>query len=213
MVEAFLAVLRGLPMTILVTVVAFVIGLFGGIPLMLALRSRSAVLRLASRLLVDVIRGVPPLVWLFLLYFGFQVGTMRLTSLAAAIAGLGIVAAAYLAEIYRGGFVALPVGQVEAAGALGLDRFTVFTRILVPQAFRIVLPSMAAFLLSLLKDSAIASTIGVTDMVFEANVYTRQHPDVAGLLPFFIAAVLYFAMSLPLAILTRRLDARLRRAH
>lgn len=208
--NVFLAVLAGLPMTLLVTVVAFAIGLVGGIPLMLGLRSPITVVRLAVRFVVDLVRGVPPIVWLFLIYFGVQLGTVRLTSFTAAVIGLGIISSAYLAEIYRGGFAVLPAGQAEAAEALGLGRSTTFFRVLSPQAFTTAMPSMTTYLLSLVKDSSIASTIGVMDMVFMSNQFARQNPQVAGYVPFLVAAAVYLVASVPIAIAARRLDTRLR---
>ncbi len=212
MQDALVAVLMGLPMTLLVTALAFVIGAIGGIPIMLGLRSKWAPLRATIRFVVDLIRGIPPIVWLFLIYFGVQIGTIRLDSLTAAVIGLGIISSAYLAEIYRGGFTTLPRGQSEAAAALGLGTRTTFGRILAPQALRTALPSITTFLLSLLKDSSIASTIGVADMVFAANMFARQNPATAGILPFFIAAAVYLIVSIPIAIAARRLDTRLRKA-
>ena len=210
--DAFLTVLMGLPMTLLVTALAFGIGLLGGIPIMLALRSRFAPLRLLVRFLVDLIRGIPPIVWLFLIYFGVQIGNFRMSSLAAGVAGLGIIASAYLAEMYRGGFQTLPSGQGEAAAALGLSRFDTFTHVLSPQALRTVLPSLTTYLLSLIKDSSIASTIGVADMVFMANQFARQNPTVSGIVPFLLAAVVYLVVSIPVALLARRLDTKMRSA-
>lgn len=210
--EALLAVLIGLPMTLVVTGAAFGIGLIGGIPLMLGLRSPLLPVRAVTRLVVDIIRGVPTIVWLFLLYFGVSIGGARLDSLSAAIVGLGVIASAYLAEIYRGGFSTVARGQAEAAQALGLSRGTVFRRILAPQALRTSLPSITTFLLALLKDSSIASTIGVTEMVFAATTFARQNPTTAGLTPFFLAAGVYVLVSIPLAIVARRLDSRLTRS-
>ncbi|QDE36025.1 amino acid ABC transporter permease [Microbacterium foliorum] len=210
--DVILAVLLGLPMTLLVTVLAFVIGALLGFPIMLGLRARWRPLRLLIRFIVDLIRGIPPIVWLFLIYFGVQIGTVRFDSLSAAVLGLGIIASAYLAEIYRGGFATLPRGQSEAAAALGLDSRTTFGRILAPQALRTAMPSITTYLLSLLKDSSIASTIGVADMVFAANMFARQNPASAGILPFFVAAAVYLIVSVPVAILARRIDSRLRKA-
>lgn len=211
--DALLIVLLGLPMTLLVTVLSFAIGLIGGISLMLGLRSRFVTVRLACRFVVDLIRGVPTIVWLFLLYFGVTIGGFRFDSLTAAVAGLGIISSAYLAEIYRGGFATLPRAQGEAASALGLGRTVTFGRILAPQVLRTSLPSIATYLLSLLKDSSIASTIGVADMVFAATMFARQNPATAGIVPFFIAAAVYLIISIPVAIMARRLDSRLRRTH
>ena len=120
--EGFIAVLAALPLTLIVTAGAFGIGMIGGIPLMLGLQSRIGVVRGAARLLVDIIRGIPTIVWLFLLYFGVSFGGMRLESLPAAVIGLGVISSAYLAEIYRGSFQIVPRGQSEAPArwALGI---------------------------------------------------------------------------------------------
>jgi len=209
--NAFIAVLMGLPMTLLVTVVAFAIGAIGGIPIMLGLRLRFAPLALLFRFAVDLIRGIPPIVWLFLIYFGVQIGAVRLSAFTAAVIGLGIISSAYLAEIYRGGYSTLPKGQLEAAHALGLGRATTFLRILTPQAMRTSLPSITTYLMSLIKDSSIASTIGVMDMVFLSNQFARQNPTTSGIVPFFIAALVYLIVSIPVAVLSRRLDARMSR--
>ena len=86
----------------------------------MALRSGTWPVRLVSRLVVDFVRGVPIIVWLFVLKFGLAGEGIRFTPLTAGVIGLGLVSAAYLAEIYRGGLQTVPVGQLEAANALGL---------------------------------------------------------------------------------------------
>lgn len=212
MAEAFLAVIIGLPMTLVVTALAFTTGAILGFPIMLGMRSRFVVVRLVIRLMVDIIRAVPPIVWLFLIYFGVQIGSIRLDSLTAAVIGLGLIASAYLAEVYRGGYSTLPKGQTEASLALGLTPTTTFLRIQTPQAIRTVLPSMSTFLLALVKDSSIASTIGVMDLVFRASQFARQNPDIPGIAPFLVAAAVYLIISIPIAIFARRLDAKLKGA-
>jgi His/Glu/Gln/Arg/opine family amino acid ABC transporter permease subunit len=210
--DAFSAVLQGLPMTIILTLSAFAIGLVGAIPLAVGLSSSHIIVRLASRLFVDLVRGVPIIVWLFLLKFGIQIGTFKFNPVGAAIVGLGVVSIAYLAEIYRGGLQAVPRGQGEAANALGLNRGAAFYGVMVPQAFRIVSPSIATYLTGLLKDSSIASTIIVSEMVFQSQAFARQHPTIEGILPYILVGILYIALSLPVAYLSRSLDSRMRKA-
>lgn len=210
--DAFSAVLQGLPMTIILTLSAFAIGLVGAIPLAVGLSSSHIIVRLASRLFVDLVRGVPIIVWLFLLKFGIQIGTFKFNPVGAAIVGLGVVSIAYLAEIYRGGLQAVPRGQGEAANALGLNRGAAFYGVMVPQAFRIVSPSIATYLMGLLKDSSIASTIIVSEMVFQSQAFARQHPTIEGILPYILVGILYIALSLPVAYLSRSLDSRMRKA-
>jgi polar amino acid transport system permease protein len=209
--DAFSAVLQGLPMTLMLTVSAFAIGIVGAVPLAVGLSSSNIVVRLACRLFVDLVRGVPIIVWLFLLKFGISIGTFKFNPVSAAIVGLGVVSVAYLAEIYRGGLESVPRGQNEAADALGLSRGTTFYRVLVPQAFRIVSPSIATYLTGLLKDSSIASTIIVAEMVFQSQSYARQHPTMEGILPYVLVGILYIVLSLPVAYLSRSLDARMRK--
>ncbi len=209
---AFQAVLDGLPLTLLLTATAFVIGAIGGVPLALGLRSSHALVRLTCRLFVDFVRGVPIIVWLFLIYYGVSIGDLQFSPVQAAIVGLGIVSAAYLAEIYRGGLQTVPTGQVEAAQALGLGRGVSFWRIIAPQGLRIVSPSVATYLIGLFKDTSIASTIIVGEMVFQAQSFARQNNTGEGILPYIYAGLLYIALSLPVAYVARRLDRQMREA-
>ncbi len=210
--EALTRVIDGLPMTLRLTFSSFAIGALAGVPLALGLRSRLWILRLGCRVFVDFVRGVPIIVWLFLIKFGITIGTFHFGPVEAAIVGLGIVSAAYLAEIYRGGLQTVPNGQVEAAYALGLSRAVAFRGVIAPQGFRIVSPSVATYLIGLFKDTSIASTIIVPEMVFNAQSFARQNPTAEGILPYIYAGVLYILLSLPVAYLARRLDRRLRAA-
>lgn len=209
--EPFLVVLQGVPLTLLVTILAFVIGAALGLPLTLGLRTNPLPIRWTCRLVVDLLRGIPMIVWLFILKFGLSTPAFRFTSLEAAVLGLGLISAAYLAEIYRGGLETVPRGQFEASAALGLSHPTTFFRVIVPQAIRIVSPTIATYAIGLLKNSSIASTIVVAEMVFQAQSYARQNPTITGVLPYAIAGLLYIAMSVPIAALSRLLDKRLRK--
>ena len=213
--DAFLAVLRGLPLTLIVTVASFLIGLVCAAPVALGLRSPIRPIAWLCRLFVDLVRGIPIIVWLFLLKFGLGLdgdfGVDYLRSVPAAVVGLGMVSTAYLAEIYRGGIQTVDRGQTEAAGALGISGPTAFVRIIAPQALRTVSPSVATYLIGLLKDSSIASTIIVAEMVFQAQSFGRQNPTAAGILPYVIAGLLYIVLSLPVAWASTRLEERLGR--
>lgn len=211
--DILVAVLSGLPMTLLITFASFAIGVVVGVPLVLGLRSRIPPLRWVVRLAVDLLRGVPMIVWLFLLKFGLSTPGFRITSLEAAIAGLGLISAGYLADIYRGGLQTVPRGQYEASDALGIPRAVSFLGVIVPQAVRIVSPSIATFFIGLLKNSSIASTISVAEMVFMAQGYARQHLGaMSGVLPYAVAGILYIVLSVPAAMASRALDRRLRKA-
>lgn len=208
--QVLVVVLRGLPLTLVITAGSFVIGAVAAVPLSLGLISPLTPLRLLCRLLVDLIRGVPVIVWLFVLKFGLTIGDFRFTPLQAAIVGLGVVSMAYLAEIYRGGIQGVAQGQHEAAAALGLGYWTTFGQVVAPQAVRSVSPSIATYFIGLLKNSSVASTIIVAEMVFRAQAFSRQNPTVEGVLPYLIAGLLYIALSLPVAAWSRGIDRRMR---
>ncbi|GAB3192673.1 cystine ABC transporter permease [Geodermatophilus arenarius] len=202
------AVLLGVPVTLLVTVLAFALGAVLAVPLAAARRSRVTPVRWLGRVVIDVVRGIPPVVWLFLIFFGLGRDLIRLEPIEAGVIGLGIISAGYLAEIYRGGLSAVHRGQWEAASALGMGGSDTLVRIVAPQAFRVSLPAATTYAISLLKDSTIVSAIGVTEILFRATQSARSMG--AGLTPFFVAAAVYILLSAPLAWLSRGLDARLR---
>jgi His/Glu/Gln/Arg/opine family amino acid ABC transporter permease subunit len=201
-------VLIGVPMTLAITALAFLIGAVLGVPLALGRRSSLAPVRLVSRLVIDVLRGIPPIVWLFIIFFGVGTDIVRLSSFEAAVLGLGLIAAGYLAEIYRGGLLAVHAGQFESAAALGMSWRDSMVKIIGPQAFRVSLPSVTTYAVGLLKDSSIAATIGATEMVFQATAVSRSTGE--GLEPFLVAAAVYIVLGTPLAWLSRTADARMR---
>ena len=207
--DMFLAVLRGAPFTLLLTVVAFVLGAVGGIPLALARRSKFFPLRWIARSLIELLRGIPPIVWLFFIYFGLGTSFPQINATMAAMVGLGAISCAYMAEIYRGGLLAISNGQWEAAEALGMDRKSVLSKVVGPQVFRVSVPAAATYAIGLLKDSSVSFTIGFTELTFFANEQSRQSS--AAILPFLYAAIIYMIMTIPCAWASRSLDARLRK--
>ena len=198
----------GIGATLLITASAFTIGGILAIPLALAQRSRFAFLRILVRGVVNLVRAVPPLVWLFLVFFGFAELGLRMSPLMAAIATFSFIAMSYFAEIYRAGLAALSRGQEEASAALGLSTVDSYRFIVVPQVFRVVGPMMASYGIGLLKDSALASTIGVVELTFRAASKAQQTGQ--GLTVFAIVGIIYLILSLPLAIVSRQVDSRLR---
>jgi len=202
----FWYIAQGLIWTALITVASFLLGSLFGIVVAAARVSSIRSISILARIWVDVVRSVPPLVWLFIVYFGLAEMGLQLTSLVAAIATFSVIASVYLGEIYRGGLAAIGRGQIEAAQSLGLGRIDTFVRILVPQVFRTVSPSMVTYGIGLMKDSALASTIGVVEMTFRANQVAQNTGK--GLEAFLIVGAIYLAFSVPLGIWARHKDAR-----
>jgi polar amino acid transport system permease protein len=207
--EVFTTVLAGVPYTLLLTVAAFAIGVVGGVPLALARRSSHVAPRAIARALIELLRGIPPIVWLFFVFFGLGNSLPQLDALTAAILSLGLISCAYMAEIYRGGLSAITAGQWEAGEALGMSRTDVLSRIIGPQVFRVSVPASATYAIGLLKDSSAAYTIGVTEVVFYANEQSRATSD--AIVPFLLAALVYVVMTIPAAWASRALDSRLRK--
>lgn len=201
-------ILQGLIWTVAITVLSFLLGALGGVAVASARVSAQRWIRILARGFVDIIRSVPPLVWLFIVFFGLPQVGLKFSPFVSAIITFSIIASVYLGEIYRGGLAALGAGQVEAAKSIGLGRADLLVRIISPQVFRTVSPTMATYGIGLLKDSALASTIGVMEITFRANQVTQTTGQ--GLTAFAIVGVIYLLLSLPVAIWTRRFDARLR---
>jgi polar amino acid transport system permease protein len=201
------AILLAVPYTLLVTAGAFIVGFLLAIPLVFGRRSKMPPVRVLAGFVIDLARGIPPIVWLLFIFFGLPVLKIRMNPLEAGILGLGVVSAGYLAEIFRGGLLAVHRGQFEASHALGLSGWTSFTQVIAPQALRAMLPGLATYFIGLIKDSSIASVIGVTEMVFTATAYARTTPD--GIYTFFVAALVYIALSVPFGLMARGLETRL----
>ena len=203
--------LEGAGVTLLVSVLAMALAVTLGLFLALARRSRHRPLSLLASLYVELFRGTPVLLQLYLIYFGLGnvSPALRLGPLTAAVLGLGLNYAAYESEIYRAAMDAVPVGQLEAAAALGMSVPLTLRRILVPQALRIALPGVTNDFIALLKDSSLVSVITVVELTKRMQITAV---DVRSyLIPGLLCAGLYLAMSFPLSRLSRRLEARLAR--
>ena len=218
---------RGLGITVLVTLVAFAAASAMGLGLALAGGSRWIVLRQAARLWVEVIRGVPIIV--LLLYVAFvgapalvwawnaalgplgapEWRTRDFPLLWRAVAALAIAYSAFLAEVFRAGLQSVDKGQIEAAQALGLNRWQRFRHVVWPQALRTILPPLGNDFIAMVKDSSLVSVLGVTDVTQLAKV------TAAGNFRYFetynVVALIYLAMTVGLSILLRQVERRLGR--
>jgi polar amino acid transport system substrate-binding protein len=154
---------------------------------------------------VEVMRGTPVLLQLFVIYYGFST-FVRLPAFSAAIVGLALNYAAYESEIYRGALEAVPKGQLEAARTLGLTEGQVLWLVRVPQAFRLALAPMTNDFVALLKDSSLVSVITVVELTKQTSIFASNSGS--WLLPGVLCGALYLVMSLPLGRLARRLELR-----
>lgn len=201
-------ILSGVGYTLLITFLSLALGAVIGIPLAAARRSRIPAVRVLAVGYLDIVRAIPPITWLFLIYFGLPQYALRLDSITSAIVGFSVIASAYMAEIYRSGLLSIPAGQWEASHALGMGSKARNLHVIAPQAFRVSLPAAAVYAIGMLKDSALASTIGVQEITFQAALAARSTHN--GLLAFSIAGLIYIGLSIPLALASRRVDRSLR---
>jgi polar amino acid transport system substrate-binding protein len=162
---------------------------------------------------VELVRGTPLLLQLYFLHFGVipNLGlpdSVRVdTAIISSIAALALNYAAYESEIYRAGLLAIPVGQMEAALALGLSRRQALWHVIIPQAVRLVVPPVTNDFINLFKDTSICSVIAVEELSKRYNMAVNGSPQAFVELGL-TAAALYLLMSFPLAILTRRLERK-----
>jgi polar amino acid transport system substrate-binding protein len=154
---------------------------------------------------VELVRGTPILLQLFVLYYGIA-AAVRLPAFAAALLGLALNYAAYESEIYRGALEAVLPGQLEAARTLGFTERQVLTLIRGPQAFRLALAPMTNDFVALLKDSSLVSVLTVMELTKQTQIFATNIGS--WVIPGILCALLYLAMSLPLSLLARRLEQR-----
>ena len=224
--------LKGVAMTLRLafwgTIIAAVIGIVMG----LCRVSNNLFLKIGSRLYVELIRNIPPVVFIFVFYFfissqiipllgldrieqTFSPGTLAVmevlfgptelfNNFLAGLICLAVFEGAYITEIVRAGIQSIDKGQWEAARAIGLSRFRVLSDIIIPQALRTILPPLAGQFITLVKDSTIVSLISVQELTFLTQDVsnTTTHFFEAWM----ITAVLYFMMCFPLAVLFQRFE-------
>lgn len=199
--------LAGAAGTLKLTISAFLVGGVIGLFLALARVSRSRFIRRCAMVYIDVFRGIPAVTLLFLIYFGLASYGVVFDAYTASVIGLGLNAAAYLAEIFRSGLQAIHGGQREAAEMLGLRNNQVMRYVLLPQALRVVIPPVANFAIALLKDSSVASLISAPELMLRAR-------DLAGeyFMPFqiyMLVAAIYLSISYPISTAARYIERRM----
>lgn len=200
---------QGAGWTIVLSLMGFVGGTLLGLPIALARSSRSAGLRLASSLLVQVIQGIPLPVIMFVVYFGISIGGFDVPALVAAGLAMTLYSGAFLGEIWKGCIQAVPRTQWEAAECLALTSTQRFIHVILPQALRIAIPPTVGFMVQIVKNTSYAVVINVFDLTYSAKVINNS--TFMPFTVFTLAALIYFAICFPLSLLARRYERRLNR--
>lgn len=208
--RAFPMLIRGLWYTLALGATAIVLGSVLGVLICIIRLYAPRPLRLLAVLYIDLVRAIPVLVLLILIYYALPFAGVTLSSFAAAATALVMVLAAFTAEVVRAGIQAIPRGQFEAAEALGLGFWLTMRKVILPQAIRIVIPPHASNCVSVIKDTALASVVAMSDLLKQA---TDAQALFANPSPLIGAALIYIAVLWPLVRLTSWLEARAQRAY
>lgn len=200
--------LKGLWITIEVSlisgVLSFVIGSILGVLRQAKLPIVSAVLGF----LIDIIRNLPLLLIIFFTYFGLPNFGVRLSIMASAISALTFFESTMIAEIVRSGIASVPIGQTEGARANGLTAPQTMWHIVLPQAYKRMIPPMVSQLISLIKDTSLATIIVLPELMYHAQIIYGQNNSY--MIPMFIAiAAMYFVVNYCLSLVSRWFDRRL----
>jgi polar amino acid transport system permease protein len=200
-------IIGGTLMTIIVSlcsiVLATILALLGAIGRL----SNSAIGNAVASFYVSFFRGTPLLLQLLFWYLALPQIGLVLDPLVCAIGALGMNYGAYMTEIFRAGIQAVPVGQREAAVALGMSNRTAFRRIVAPQAFKIILPAIGNDFIAMLKDSALASAVTLQEILWRAQNAGRK--EFKSLQTLLIAAALYWIMTIAFSAIQKKLEERM----
>jgi len=198
--------LAGVRLTLLMTVWATALGTILGLALALTRVLRVPILATVSACYVEFVRATPLLVQVVWLYFVLPpLLGIEWNAATAATVGLGLNAAAYLAEIFRAGIQSVEAMQLKAARVLGLSLFASYRYVILPQAWRVALPPLASFVVLILRGTALASAIGAADLMRVGNLVAIETLGYFEVLS--VVAVIYFVLGYPISLLARWLEA------
>ena len=200
-IKSFHALALGVPSTLIVSLLGIAIGLLVGALICAGALSLSHVLRRGAAVWISFFRGVPLMVQLLLMFYLLPVVGINVPPMVAAVLAVGLCSSAYVAEIWRGAINALPRGQRAAATALGLTTAQTYRYVLLPMAFRIILPPLTSEFLSTIKNTSVAITIGLIELTAEARAMQEFSFQVFE--AFTAATILYLLVNIVVVIVMR----------
>ena len=207
---AFLpGLLAGLGVSVQVALLSLLIGIPGGLMLAIGAGSKKKPVRTLIIGIVEIGRGTPALVVLQIFYFGLPASGLTLSSMGASVVALAATTAAYTSEILRGGLQAVPQGEVEAAGALGMSRRDTLRFIVIPQGFRVAIPSLIGFAILIFQATSLAYTVALPELLSQAYSIGSTTFNYVSVLV--LAGLMYAAITIPASWLTCRAEKRLAR--
>ncbi len=207
------SLLKGLKVTVEVTVMSLAIALVLGLAMCLMGQSKIKPLEWISKFYIWIIRGTPFIVQLFIIYFGVPQlvqslgGDFRLSSEQAAVMTLSLNAGAYISEIFRGGIQAVDKGQTEAARSLGMSKMSTMFKVILPQAIRISIPSLCNQFIITLKDTSLAQSIALAEIVYQGKIYVGR--TMQSFNTYLLIGMIYLVVITILSALIKHIEKRL----
>jgi polar amino acid transport system permease protein len=206
-VKLILLLCEGMVVTLQLFALTLVLALPLGFIISFGRRSKSRIIKGAAGLYISIMRGTPLMLQLVAVYFGpYYIFGGKIDRFAAAVIAFGLNYAAYFAEIYRGGMESIPKGQYEAGEVLGFTRVQVFFKIVLPQVVKRILPAISNEIITLVKDTALVTAIGVSEMFKAAN---NEMSRIGSMRPVIVAGIFYYVMNLILAQLIKLAEKKL----
>ncbi|KFB10115.1 ABC transporter permease [Nitratireductor basaltis] len=208
----------GVLVTVSLALATLPLGLVLGFVVALGKKSEEPSLRIACGIYTTIFRGLPELLTLFLVYYGAQIGvqqilrllgaeiTIEISAFAAGMVALGAVFSAYASEVFVSAFKAIPAGQYEGAYAVGLSRWQTMRNVIAPQLIRLALPGLSNLWLILLKETALVSVIGLSDILRQTGIAARVTKE--AFLFFSVACLLYLILALLSSIALNAIERR-----
>ena len=208
--NTFLSFLSGFATTVLLFVATLVIAIPLGLIITFFSTSKAKVISAIAKFFISIIRGTPLMLQLIIIFYGpglvFGPGVGIKSRIIASIVGFSINYACYFSEIYRGGIESIPAGQYEAGQVLGFTRMQTFFRIVLPQVVKRILPATGNEVITLVKDTALAQVIGVSELFRAAqNAASREFST----MPIFVAGIFYFIMNWVVSAVFLRIEKKL----
>lgn len=203
------SILSKAPVVVELTIGALVFALVVGMVIALIRIARIPVLEPIAIIIVEILRGTPLLVQLVYIYYVFPKIGIHIDPVTSAIIGLGLNYAAYMSEVFRSSIASIDRGQMEAALSLGYTPSRAMAKVIIPQSFRVSVPPLGNYAISLVKDTSLASVIAVTEILKQANVLATTTFQVTE--AYTAAAIIYLCISLPLSGLVKLAEWRANR--
>lgn len=201
--------LKGLETTLIISLVTVFFGTILGATLFFMKSSKFFILKMISSIYIEVIRGTPMLLQVMLAYTGSKmVLNLDLSAFSAAIIAISLNSAAYISEIVRAGIESVDKGQMEAARSLGMSKALSMKLIIIPQAIKSIIPAIGNEFVTIIKESSIASVIGVTELMFAASIVTGS--TYKAIEPLMVSAVLYFVLTFTLGRIMGYFERRMK---